>query len=215
MKKILLIESSPRGSDSYSHQAARSIVNELQRRNPGTKVVVRDLGQRPPPHVGQAFITGMYAAPEQRTPEQAKTIALSDALIDELFAADTIVMAVPMHNFAPPSTLKPWIDHIARAGRTFSYSSNGPEGLLKGKRAIVVLASGGMYSNGPAKPFDSPNRICARCSASSASRTWKWCASKVWRTVQSVRKRRWLRPARNQSTSWPNSRKQQHHTGNH
>jgi FMN-dependent NADH-azoreductase len=91
MKKILLIESSPRGSDSYSHQAARSIVNELQRRNPGTKVVVRDLGQRPPPHVGQAFITGMYAAPEQRTPEQAKTVALSDALIDELFAADTIV----------------------------------------------------------------------------------------------------------------------------
>ena len=63
-------------------------------------------------------------------------------------------MAVPMHNFAPPSTLKAWIDHIARAGRTFSYSSNGPEGLLKGKRAIVVLASGGMYSNGPAKPFD-------------------------------------------------------------
>ena len=97
--------------------------------------------------------TGIYAVPEQRTPEQAKTIALSDALIDELFAADTIVMAVPMHNFAPPSTLKAWIDHIARAGRTFSYSY-GPEGLINGKRAIVVLASGGMYSNGPAKPFD-------------------------------------------------------------
>jgi FMN-dependent NADH-azoreductase len=65
-------------------------VNELQRRNPGTTVVVRDLGKSPPPHVGQAFITGMYAAPEQRTPEQAKTFALSDVLIDELFAADTI-----------------------------------------------------------------------------------------------------------------------------
>jgi len=154
MKKILLIESSPRGSDSYSHQAARSIVSELQRRSPGAKVIVRDLAQSPPPHVGQAFITGMYAAPEQRTPEQAKAIALSDALIDELFAADTIALAVPMHNFSPPSTLKAWIDHIARAGRTFSYSSNGPEGLLKGKRAIVVLASGGVYSNGPAKPFD-------------------------------------------------------------
>ena len=154
MKKILLIESSPRGSDSYSHQAARSIVNELQRRNPGAKVIERDLAQSPPPHVGQAFITGMYAAPEQRTPEQAKAIALSDALIDELFAADMIVLAVPMHNFSPPSTLKAWIDHITRAGRTFSYSSNGPDGLLKGKRAIVVLASGGVYSNGPAKPFD-------------------------------------------------------------
>jgi len=154
MKKILLIESSPRGSDSYSHQAARSIVSELQRRSPGAKVIVRDLAQSPPPHVGQAFITGMYAAPEQRTPEQAKAIALSDALIDELFASDMIVLAVPMHNFSPPSTLKAWIDHITRAGRTFSYSSNGPDGLLKGKRAIVVLASGGVYSNGPAKPFD-------------------------------------------------------------
>ena len=90
MKKILLIESSPRGSDSYSHQAARSIVSELQRRNPGAKVIVRDLAQSPPPHVGQAFITGMYAAPEQRTPEQAKAIALSDALIDELFAVGPV-----------------------------------------------------------------------------------------------------------------------------
>ena len=79
---------------------------------------------------------------------------MSDALIDELFAADTIALAVPMHNFSPPSTLKAWIDHITRAGRTFSYSSNGPDGLLKGKRAILVLASGGVYSNGPAKPFD-------------------------------------------------------------
>jgi len=154
MKSILLIQSSPRGSDSYSHQAARSIVNEIQARNPGANVVVRNLGENPPPHVGLAFITGMYATPEQRTPEQAKALAVSDALIDELVAADTIVIAVPMHNFAPPSTLKAWIDHIARAGRTFFYGPNGPQGLLKGKHAIVVLASGGVYSNGHMKPFD-------------------------------------------------------------
>lgn len=154
MKNILLIESSPRGSDSYSNQAARSIVNELQRRNPGAKVVARDLGQNPPPHVGQAFATGQYAAPEQRTPEQAKAIELSDTYIDELFAADTIVMAVPMHNFGLPSTLKAWIDHIGRAGRTFTFSSNGPEGLVKGKHAILILASGGVYSLGPMKPLD-------------------------------------------------------------
>lgn len=154
MKNILLIESSPRGSDSYSHQAAGSIVSELQKRNPGAKVVVRDLAENPPPHVGPAFIAAMYAPPEKRTPEQAKAIALSDALIDELFAADTIVMAVPMHNFGVPSTLKAWIDHIGRAGRTFSYSSKGPEGLVKGKYAILVLASGGVYSSGPTKPFD-------------------------------------------------------------
>jgi FMN-dependent NADH-azoreductase len=154
MKNILLIQSSPRGNDSYSHQAARSIVNELQARNPGAKVVVRNLGENPPPHVGLPFITGMYAAPEQRTPEQTKALALSDTLIDELFAADTIVIAAPMHNFAPPSTLKAWIDHVARAGRTFSYGANGPQGLVKGKHAIVVLASGGVYSSEQMKPFD-------------------------------------------------------------
>ena len=154
MKKILLIESSPRGSDSYSNQAARSIVNDLQQHNSGTKVVERDLAKSPPPHVGQAFVTGMYAPPEQRTPEQTTSIALSDAYIDELFAADTIVFAVSMHNFGLPSTLKAWIDHISRRGRTFTFSSNGPEGLVKGKRAILVLASGGVYSNGPMKPFD-------------------------------------------------------------
>lgn len=154
MKKILLIESSPRGSDSYSNQAARSIVNELQRHNSGAKVIERDIAQSPPPHVGQAFVTGMYAPPEKRTPEQARAIAFSDALIDELFAADAIVFAVPMHNFGLPSTLKAWIDHVSRAGRTFTFSSKGPEGLVKGKRAILVLASGGVYSNGAMKPFD-------------------------------------------------------------
>src|SRR5947207_3457898 len=75
MKSILLIQSSPRGSDSYSHQAARSIANEIQARNPGANFVVRNLGENPPPHVGLAFITGMHATPEQRTPEQAKALA--------------------------------------------------------------------------------------------------------------------------------------------
>jgi len=154
MKNILVIESSPRGNDSYSHQAARSIVNELQRRNPGAQVVFRDLGACPPPHVGQAFISGMHALPDHRTPEQAQALALSDVLIEELFAADTIVIAVPMHNFAPPSTFKAWIDHVVRAGRTFSYGAKGPEGLLEGKHAIIVLASGGVYSNEQMKPFD-------------------------------------------------------------
>jgi FMN-dependent NADH-azoreductase len=154
MKNILLIESSPRGSDSYSHRAARSIVNELQKRNPSANLVVRDLTANPPPHVGLPFIIGMYAAPEQRTLDQAKSLALSDTLIDELLAADTIVIAVSMHNFGVPSRLKAWIDHIARAGRTFSYGANGPQGLVQGKRAILVLASGGVYSNGQMKAFD-------------------------------------------------------------
>src|SRR2546422_5677170 len=155
MKKILLIQSSPRGSDSYSHKVARSIVSDLEERYPGANVVVRDLAQNPPPHVGQAFVGGGSTGPEQRTPEQTKALALSDVLIDELLAADILVLAVPMHNFGPPSTLKAWIDHVVRIGRTVSYSSQkGPEGMLKGKRVILVLARGGVYSDGPAKPLD-------------------------------------------------------------
>ena len=154
MKNILLIQSSPRGNESFSQQVAYSLVNDLKAHHPDAKVLVRDLAANPPPHVGLPFITGMYAPPEHRTPEQAKAIAVSDALIDELFAADTIVIAVPMHNFTLPSTLKAWIDHVARAGRTFNYGAHGPEGLLKGKRAILVLACGGIYSSGPMKPLD-------------------------------------------------------------
>ncbi|MDB6122651.1 MAG: acpD [Pedosphaera sp.] len=154
MKNILFIQSSPRGSESYSQKVARSIVSDLEERYPGAKVVVRDLAQNPPPHVGEAFVGGLSTGSEQRTPEQTKALALSDVLIDELLAADVIVLAVPMHNFGPPSTLKAWIDHVVRIGRTVSYSQKGPEGMLKGKRAILVLARGGVYSDGPAKPMD-------------------------------------------------------------
>jgi FMN-dependent NADH-azoreductase len=96
----------------------------------------------------------MYTPAEKRSSDQTQLLALSEALIEELFAADTIVIASPMHNFGVPSTLKAWIDHISRAGRTFSYGANGPQGLLKGKRAILVLASGGVYSNGQMKALD-------------------------------------------------------------
>lgn len=155
MKNILLIQSSPRGLESYSQKAARSIVSDLEERYLDAKVVVRDLAQNPPPHVGEAFVRGISTGPEQRTPEQTQVLASSDVLIDELLAADVMVFAVPMHNFGLPSTLKAWIDHVVRLGRTVAYSSEkGPEGMLKGKRAILVLASGGVYSDGPAKPLD-------------------------------------------------------------
>lgn len=154
MKNILFIESSPRGDASYSNQAARSLVKELQSRRPGVNVVIRDLAGNPPPHVGPDFLIATQIPPAGRTPEQAGALALSDTFIDELLASDTVVIATPMLNFAPASALKAWIDHIVRAGRTFSYSSAGPQGLLGGRRAILVLASGGVYSNGPAKAFD-------------------------------------------------------------
>jgi FMN-dependent NADH-azoreductase len=154
MKNILFIQSSPRGPESYSGKVARSVVSDLEELHPGANIVVRDLTQNPPPHVGQAFVGGISTGPEQRTPEQTKALALSDVLIDELLAADFIVFAVPMHNFGLPSTLKAWIDHVVRVGRTVSYSQKGPQGMLKGKRVILVLASGGVYSDGPARPFD-------------------------------------------------------------
>jgi FMN-dependent NADH-azoreductase len=154
MKNFLLIQSSPRGLESYSQKVAQSIVDDLKRHHPDATVTVRNLAQNPPPHVGEAFVGGISTGPEQRTPEQARALALSDVLIDELFAANLIVFAVPMHNFGPPSTLKAWIDHVVRVGRTVSYSHAGPEGMLKGKRVILVLARGGVYSDGPAKPLD-------------------------------------------------------------
>src|SRR5258706_10644109 len=155
MKNILFNQSSPRGFESYSRKVAQSIVNDLEEGSLDTKVVVRDLARNPPPHIGEAFVGGISTGPEQHTPEQTKALAISDALIDELLAADVIVLAVPMHNFGPPSTLKAWIDHVVRVGRTVAYSSQkGPEGMLKGKRVILVLARGGVYSDGPAKPLD-------------------------------------------------------------
>ena len=154
MKNVLLVLSSPRGRQSYSHQFASDIVDDRKARHPGSSVVVRDLVKEPVPHVGEAFIGGLFSPPERHTPDQASAMARSDELIDELFAADVVVIAVPMHNFGLPSTLKAWIDHIVRAGRTFAYSEKGPEGLLKGKKVILVLARGGVYSDGPAKTLD-------------------------------------------------------------
>ncbi|MGC2520845.1 MAG: FMN-dependent NADH-azoreductase [Burkholderiales bacterium] len=154
MKNLLYVSSSPRGAQSYSHQIAHRIVDDLKARHPAAKVVVRDVAKEPLPHVGEAFVGGLFLPPEQRSPAQAKALAVSDALVDELVAADVVVLAVPMHNFALPSTLKAWIDHVVRVGRTFSYTANGPEGLLKGKQAIAVVSRGGVYSDGPMKQLD-------------------------------------------------------------
>src|SRR5215471_7524931 len=112
MKNILLIQSSPRGIESLSQQVAHSIVDDLQARYPEAKVVVRDLAENPPPHVGRDFVSGLHLQPNQLTGEQSTAVALSDSLIAELSAADALVLGVPMYNFGPPSTLKAWIDHV-------------------------------------------------------------------------------------------------------
>ena len=154
MNNVLLVLSSPRGRESYSHRIAHQIVDEIHTHNPQAEVVVRDLTLEPLPHVDEAFVTGRVLPPERRSIEQAESLVLSDALIDEVNAADVIVLAAPMYNFGVPSALKAWIDHIVRPGRTFSYSKSGPMGLVRGKKAILVVARGGVYSDGPMQASD-------------------------------------------------------------
>jgi FMN-dependent NADH-azoreductase len=146
MSRILHVSSSPRGSASYSNKVAARVIRELQQANPQATVTVRDLAQDPLPHVDVDFVAATRSADGPRTDRQRAILAQSDALVDELLAADIIVIAAPMINFSVATTLKSWFDYIARAGRTFSYSEAGPKGLVTGKRVIVVSASGGIYS---------------------------------------------------------------------
>jgi len=154
MKNILFVSSSPRGAESYSHQVAQKVIDGLKSSHPEANVVERDVAKQPLPHIGEDFVSGLAATAGTLTAGQAKALALSDRLIEELIAADVVVIAAPMHNFSLPSTLKAWIDHVVRAQRTFSYTKDGIHGLLHGKQAVLVMASGGVYSAGPAKAMD-------------------------------------------------------------
>jgi FMN-dependent NADH-azoreductase len=154
MSKVLLVTSSPRGKASHSSQIARTLADQLAGGDPNSTVVVRDLAREPLPHIGEHFVTALFAPPENHTSAQSAAIALSDRLIAELVAADVIVIASAMINFGVSSTLKTYIDYILRKGVTFRYTENGPEGLVKGKKAYIVRASGGVYSEGAYKPFN-------------------------------------------------------------
>lgn len=151
MSKVLLVTSSPRGDASHSSRLARTLADKLASDDPRSSVHVRDLFREPLPHIGEDFVTALGTPPEKRTPAQSVAVALSDRLIAELFAADVIVIGSAMINFGISSTLKTYIDYVLRAGATFQYSANGPEGLLKGKKAYIVQASGGIYSEGAMK----------------------------------------------------------------
>ena len=112
-------------------------------------VIVRDLGRDPVAHLTAERFAALSTPAERRTPEQHRVAAESDALIAELQAADVIVIGLPMYNFGVPSTLKAYFDHVARAGVTFRYTSDGPVGLLAGKRAYVIATRGGRYAGTP------------------------------------------------------------------
>jgi FMN-dependent NADH-azoreductase len=113
--------------------------------NPGARLTLRDLALTPQPMLDEAALGALFTPAAQRTEAQAARVALDDALIAEVQAADVIVLGVPMYNFGVPAQLKNWIDAIARNGVTFRYTANGPEGLLKGRKVYVGLARGGRY----------------------------------------------------------------------
>ncbi len=150
MSKILLITSSPRGSESVSNKVAGDLAKALAGRTAGSEIVHRDLAGEPIPHLDSVTTSAIRKAPADRTAEEAAAAATSDKLVAELFAADEIVIGTGLINFNIYSGLKSWIDNVARAGTTFRYTASGPEGLVTGKKVYVVLASAGVYSEGPA-----------------------------------------------------------------
>ena len=154
MSSVLLITSSPRGAASHSTRVGTELAARLREANPSSTLVVRDLVANPLPHIDADYATGIYTPVEARTQRQAEVVAVSDGVLDELFAADTVILATGFINFNISSTLKSWIDHIARSGRSFAYGENGPKGLVTGKKVYIVLASGGVYSEGAAVQMD-------------------------------------------------------------
>jgi FMN-dependent NADH-azoreductase len=149
MRNILCLTSSPRRDTSYSNLVAAHMLRELRIVHPDSAITIRDLAGNPLPHIDDDFVTATRSVAGARTRRQKALLDQSDILIDELIAADTIVVAAGMINFGLPSTLKAWIDYVVRPGRTFRYTEHGTKGLLGGRRAILILARGGIYSGGP------------------------------------------------------------------
>jgi FMN-dependent NADH-azoreductase len=152
MRNVLFVTSSIFGEDSKSRRLALDFLQHWKKAHPAAHIVTRDTNTIS--HVNAQTLAASTTPAEKRNPEQVKTAAVSDALIAEVEAADTIVIGAPMYNFTISSTLKAWIDHIAIAGRTFRYTPSGPAGLLTGKKVFVVASRGGFYVEGPAKAMD-------------------------------------------------------------
>ncbi len=146
---LLYVSSSLFGEQGKSSQLADHFLAQWQQQNPGARITLRDLAAKPIPHLDAATLQANMTPADKRTPEQQALAAVADDAIAELQNHDVLVLGVPMYNFGVPSTLKAWIDSVARAGTTFRYTANGPEGLLKGKKAYVLTARGGAYLGTP------------------------------------------------------------------
>jgi len=146
MKTLLVIKSSLFNGQGQSSRLADAFVERWRQRHPDGRVQCRDLALEPLPHLTAEAFRGFQADPSERSPGQHSAAAVSDSLIAELKAADAVVLGLPMYNFSVPSTFKAWMDHVARAGVSFRYTENGPEGLVGDKPLYVFAARGGQYA---------------------------------------------------------------------
>jgi FMN-dependent NADH-azoreductase len=148
MATLLHLNTSPLVASSVSRELTREFVTNWKASHPSGQVIDRDLAANPPKPLDQAWIYAAFTPKEALQPEQKDLIAYSDQCISELEEADEYVIGVAMHNFSIPSVLKLWIDQVVRRGRTFAYEADGPKGLLSGKKATVLVATGGVYDAG-------------------------------------------------------------------
>jgi FMN-dependent NADH-azoreductase len=154
MKKILHIISSPRGAESNSTQLGNTIIEKIKKQYPQSTVTVNNVVAKNYEPLQSIHVTAYRLPEDSHTPEHKHALRDSNTAVNELFDNDIIVISVPLYNFAIPAALKGWIDHIVRAGKTFSYQTGKPEGLLKGKKVYLAIASNGVYTVGPMKSMD-------------------------------------------------------------
>lgn len=145
MTNLLVIEASPRGKGSVSRNMAAEYVDAWRRANPNGKVIQRDLTSTPLKFTDAPWLAAYFTPPDKQSTEMKDALKLSDQLVAELVAADVVVIGTPVYNYNVPSALKAWFDHVVRKGITLGFSG---EGLLKGKRCTILLASGGVYTEG-------------------------------------------------------------------
>jgi FMN-dependent NADH-azoreductase len=153
--RVLVIDSSTAGEASVSRKVTEAVLNSLRAKYPDPDVKIYDLAMSPFPHVDPLFTAALFQSmstpPDQQSDAIKATLARSNEAVQDLMWADHIVIGVPFYNFTIPSTLKAWIDHVCRAGVTFRYTENGPEGFVRGKKVYLVISSGGVYSSDPMK----------------------------------------------------------------
>lgn len=150
MSNVLIIESSARRQDSFSRELTQQFISHWKTLHPADRLTIRDVAVNPVPHLDADLLGGWMKPEAQRNAAEQASLQRSNELTDELLAADVLVLAAPMYNFAIPSTLKAWLDHVLRAGLTFKYTETGPQGLLTGKKAYVLTARGGIYAGSTA-----------------------------------------------------------------